>query len=102
MSTVRARLYDYPVAVTLGIAGADPAGPFAGAVCSVAGTAVFYPLNGPSSQIGASVPVTMQVIAGQYLDFPIARFHTNTTATMLGLVAAAVTIPGAAGPNTRI
>ena len=100
MSSLRARLYDYPVAVTLETTKNDPAGPFAGAMCSVAGTVVVYPLNGPNT-IATASPITMIVVAGQYLDFPIACFTTGTTATMFGLVGAGIAT-AQAGPNARL
>ena len=100
MSHVGSRTYDYPVVPALGSGTNDPAGPFAGAVCSVAGVAVFYPLTGPNSLTSGQPPITMNVIAGQELHFPIARFHPNTTATMLGLVSAIIAIPNGTRSST--
>jgi hypothetical protein len=99
MSTVGSRTYDYPVAVTKGTT-VDPAGPFAGAVCSVAGVAVFYPLTGPNTIGSGQAPISLNVIAGQELHFAIAAFHPNTTATMLGLVSAIIAIPNGTRTST--
>jgi hypothetical protein len=86
MSNAWARTYDYPVPVTKSDTADDPAGPFAGALCSAAGNALVWPLNGPQG----ALPLTIVVVAGQYLDFPIRRFGASTTATMFGLVSAIV------------
>lgn len=86
MSSLLASTYAYPAAVTKSDTVDDPAGNFAGALCSVAGTAIVWTVNGP----GASTPLTIIVVAGQYLRFPIKRFGASTTATMFGLVDAIV------------
>jgi hypothetical protein len=77
MSNLWAETYDVPVGVTESDTVDDPAGPFAGLYCGGAGNVVVWPLNGTGS-------VTMAVVAGGYLRFPIRRVGaTSTTATGL-------------------
>ena len=85
MSNIGARTYSYPVAVTKSDSTNDPAGPFAGLLVTVAGNVVVFPLNGPGG--GGTTSMTLAVIAGQELHFPVCRVgSTSTTATVFGLV----------------
>lgn len=85
MSNLQARLYDYPVDVTKSDSVNDPAGPFSGLLVQSAGNVRLTPCNGPA----ASSSITLAVVAGQYLDFPVLRvWSTNTSATVCGLVSA--------------
>ena len=82
MANLWSRTYDYCVPVTKSDSTDDPNGPFAGLLVSVAGNVVVYPRNGPTAQY----PITIAVIAGQELHFPVRRVaSTNTTATVFGL-----------------
>jgi hypothetical protein len=87
MSNVLARTYSYPVVATLSQTVDDPAGPFTGLqVGSTGGTLVIWPLNGPQT----GLPLTLNVIAGQELHFPVRRVGSASTATgIIGLVDAA-------------
>jgi hypothetical protein len=89
MSTLHAVTYDYPVAVTKSDTVNDPAGPFAGLLCTAAGTAIVWPLNGPQS----ASPVSIVVIAGQYLHFPVKRVGASSS-NVVGLVGGAIVTPG--------
>jgi hypothetical protein len=87
MSNLWCETYDYAVAVTKSDTADDAAGPFAGLYVSVAGNVVIWNRNGPQ----ASNPITIAVVAGQYVRWPIKRVgSTNTTATVFGLVSAIV------------
>lgn len=86
MSDLWSKTYDAPVSVTKSDTADDPAGPFAGAMVTTGGTAVLWPVSGPQG----ALPLTMAVIAGQELNFPIRRFGLSTTATIFGLVSAIV------------
>lgn len=87
MSTLQASLADYPATVTPSDATDDPAGPFAALLVTVAGNLKFTPRNGPQ----ANSSLTIAVVAGQYICFPVKRVWQNgTTATVLGLVSAVV------------
>jgi hypothetical protein len=85
-SNLWAKTYDYPVAVTKSDTVDDPAGNFAGLLVSAAGNVVVWTVGGPQ----ASLPLTIAVIAGQILPFPVRRVGLSTTATVLGLVSAIV------------
>ena len=85
-STVQASTYDYAVAVTPSDTVNDPAGPFTGLYVSASGTLVCDNLNG----LATSNPITISVVAGGYVCWPIKRIRTGTTATVLGLVSAVV------------
>ena len=82
-----ASTYDYASAVTPSDSTDDPAGPFAGLYVSTSGNVVLYNRNGvPSAQ-----PLTLAVIAGQYIRWPVRRVgSTGTTATVFGLVSSIV------------
>jgi hypothetical protein len=85
MSNLWADTYDYAVAVTKSDTVSDPAGPFAGLYCSAAGNVVILNQNGPQTAI------TIAVVAGQYVRWPVRRVNsTSTTATVFGLVSAIV------------
>ena len=86
MSTLWAETYDYAVAVTKSDTVNDPAGPFAGLYVSAAGTVVCWNLNGPQS----ANPITITVVAGQYVRWPIKRIGASSSATVFGLVSAIV------------
>ena len=87
MSNQWAQTYDYPVAVTKSDTVDDPAGNFAGLLVSVAGNVVIWTVGGPQ----AGLPLTIAVVAGQELHFPIRRVGTTgTTATVFGLVSSIV------------
>ncbi len=87
MSTVQASTYDYPATVTPSDTVDDPAGTFTGLYVITSGTLKFTPYNGP--QAGSSI--TIAVIAGTYLCWPVKRVWSSTTsATVLGLVSPVV------------
>lgn len=71
MSNLWAITYDYPVAVTKSDSVNDPAGPFAGLLATAAGTVICTPCDGPNAQ--ANTSISIPVIAGQYLHFPVKR-----------------------------
>ena len=81
-STIQASTYDRAIAVTPSDTVDDPAGPFTGLYVSAGGTLVCDNLNGTYS----SNPITLTVVAGGYICWPIKRIRTSTTATVLGLV----------------
>lgn len=85
MSNAWAVTYDYAVAVTKSDTVNDPAGPFAGLLATAAGTAIVWMLNGPSG----SNPVSIPVVAGQYLHFPVKRVGASSS-NVVGLVSAIV------------
>lgn len=80
-------LFDYAVAVTKSDTVNDPAGPFTGLYVSAAGNLVFWNLFGTQSLN----PVTIVVVAGTYIRWPIKRIGASTSATVFGLV----------GPNIK-
>jgi hypothetical protein len=86
VSDLLARTYDYIAAVTLSDTVDDPAGNFAGLLVSVAGNVVVWPVAGPASSGG----ITIAVVAGQELHFPVKRIGLSTTATVVGLVSSIV------------
>ena len=83
MSNVAAATYDYAVAITESDTVDDPAGPFAGLYVSAAGNLVCDNLSGPQG----SNQITVVVVAGTYIRWPIKRIRTATSATVFGLVA---------------
>lgn len=86
MSNLWASIADYPVAVTKSDTVDDPGGNFAALLVTVSGNLVVWPVNGPLAAGG----VTIAVVAGQYICFPVKRVGLSTTATVLGLVSAIV------------
>ena len=86
MSNLWADTYDWAVAVTKSDTVDDPAGPFAGLYVSAAGTLIIHNLNGPQ----AANPITITVVAGQYVRWPVKRVGASTGATVFGLVSAIV------------
>ncbi len=80
-----ASTYDYGVAVTKSDTVDDPAGPFAGLLALAAGNAVVWMQNGPA----AGNPVTIAVIAGQLLPFPVKRVGASSS-NVLGLCSAII------------
>lgn len=87
MSTLWADTYEYPVAVTKSDTVADPAGPFAGLLVDTGGALKLTPVNGPN----AGISITINVVAGQYVRFPVQRVWSSTTAAIVfGLVSAIV------------
>jgi hypothetical protein len=82
MSNLLATTYDYAVAVTKSDTVDDPAGPFAGLYVSAGGTLIYWGLGGPQ----AANPVTITVVAGTYVRWPIKRIGASTGATVFGLV----------------
>ena len=85
MSNAWASTYDYPVAVTKSDTTDDPAGPFAGLYVSASGNIEIWNRNGPAT------PITIAVVAGQYVRWPVKRVgSTNTTATVFGLISSIV------------
>lgn len=89
MSTLHAVTYDYATAVTPSDSADDPAGPFAGLLATATGSAIVWMYGGPQS----ANPVTIPVVAGQYLHFPVRRVATTSSA-VLGLVSSAIVQPG--------
>lgn len=85
-STVQAVTYDYAVAVTKSDTVDDPAGPFTGLYVSAAGNLVCDNYGGPQ----ASNPITVVVVAGTYIRWPVKRIRTTTSATVFGLVSPVV------------
>jgi hypothetical protein len=86
MSTVQASSYDYAVAVTKSDTADDPAGPFTGLYVSASGTLVCDNYGGPQG----SNPITVAVVAGGYICWPVKRVRTTTNATVFGLVSPVV------------
>ena len=87
MSSLWAETYDYAVAVTKSDTAADPQGPFAGLLVDTGGVLKCTPLNGPNQ--GSSI--TINVVAGQYIRFPIQRvWNSTTTGVYFGLCSAIV------------
>ena len=84
MSSLWAETYDYPVAVTPSNTVDDPAGEFAGLLVTAAGTLSVW-TRGPV----ASQPVSIPVVAGQYIRFPVRRVGTSSPACM-GLISGIV------------
>jgi hypothetical protein len=80
MSNLWAETYDYPVAVTPSNTADDPAGEFAGLLATEAGNLVVW-TRGPA----AAQPLTIPVLAGQYIRFPVKRVGVGSPAC-LGLV----------------
>lgn len=64
-----ATTYDYPATVTKSDTVNDPAGPFAGLLATATGTVICTPCDGPQRASSISIPV----VAGQYLRFPVKR-----------------------------
>jgi hypothetical protein len=89
MSNLNAVTYSYAVAVTKSDSVDDAAGPFAGLLCTAAGTAIVWMYGGPQS----ANPVSIPVVAGQYLHFPIKRVGLLSS-DVLGLVSSAITPQG--------
>ena len=87
MSNLWAETYEYAAAVTKSDTLADPKGPFAGLLVDTAGILKLTPLNGPDA--GGSI--TLNVVAGEYVRFPVQRVWSGTTtAVVFGLVAAII------------
>ena len=84
MSTLWAETYDYPVAVTPSDTVDDPKGEFAGLLATAAGTLIVW-TRGPA----ASQPVSIPVLAGTYIRFPVKRVGASSSAC-LGLVSGIV------------
>jgi hypothetical protein len=90
MSDVGAITYGYCTPVTPSDSVDDPSGPFAGLLVGTAGNLVVYPLGGPQG-VGTGFPITIAVVSGQYILFPVRRVGaTSNTATVFGLVGANV------------
>lgn len=89
MSTLQAITYDYAVAVTKSDTVNDPAGPFAGLLATAAGTAIVWMYGGPQS----ANPVSIPVVAGQYLHFPVKRVGASSS-NVMGLVCSGIVSPG--------
>ena len=81
MSNLWAETYDYPASVTMSNTVDDPAGPFAGLLVNATGSLVVWPLSGPLAAGG----VTIAVVAGEYIRFPVKRVGTSSP-SVLGLV----------------
>lgn len=78
MSNILARVYENAYAVTVSDTTADPAGPFASLLVSVAGTLKIHCLGGQD--------VAFTVIAGQEVHIATQRvWSTGTSATVIGL-----------------
>jgi len=81
-SLLWATTYDFPVAVTKSDTVDDPAGPFAGLLVDTGGILKITPRNGPDS----TSSLTINVVAGQYIRFPVKRvWSSTTTAVVFGL-----------------
>lgn len=82
MSTVQSSTYDWPTAITKSDTVADPAGPFTGLYVDTGGVLKITPLNGPL----AKTSLTINVVAGGYVCFPVQRvWNGTTTAVVFGL-----------------
>ena len=87
MANLWSTTYDWPASVTKSDAVADPAGPFAGLLVDTAGVLKLTPAGGPY----AKTSLTINVVAGQYIRFPVQRVWIGTTtAVVFGLVGAIV------------
>lgn len=84
MSTLWAETYDYPVAVTKSDTADDPKGEFAGLLTTAAGNLIVW-TRGPA----ASQPITIPVVAGEYIRFPVKRVGASSS-DCLGLVSGIV------------
>lgn len=84
--SVQSQTYDWAVAPTLSDTVDDPAGAFAGLYVAATGNVVIWNRNGPQ---GAN-PITLVVVAGQYVRWPVRRVGLSTTAIVYGLVASNV------------
>jgi hypothetical protein len=73
--------YDFPATVTKSDTVDDPAGPFAAVLCTAAGSAIVFPVSGPQRTSG----ITIVVVAGQILPFPIKRVGASSS-NVVGLV----------------
>ena len=94
MSTVQARTFDFPVAVTVSDTTADPAGPFTGLLVTAAGTLKLTPRSGPLAS--SSLTISGSLPVGTYIEFPVSRvWSTGTSATVVGLKSPI--IPGGVG-----
>jgi hypothetical protein len=90
-SNLFATTYDYPVAVTKSDTAQDPAGPFAGLLVDTAGILKMTPLGGPD----ATTSITINVVAGQYIRFPVRNVWSGTTtAVVFGLVGTSIVPQG--------
>ena len=77
--------YDYPVPVAQSDTTDDPSGPFAGLLTTAAGTLIVWPNAGPQG----SLPISILVLAGQYIRFPVRRVGASSS-TCVGLVSGIV------------
>jgi hypothetical protein len=85
VSTVAAQTYDYAIAPTLSDSDDEPI-PFTGLYIGTTGNVVIWNYGGPQS----ANPITVPVVGGTYLLWPIKRVGLSTSATVLGLVSAIV------------
>ena len=82
MSNIQAVVYTDAVAVTVSDTTADPAGPFASLLCTVAGTLKISTIRQPNSS------VSLVVVAGQVIPIVTQRvWSTGTSSTVVGLTA---------------
>lgn len=81
MSNLKASIADYPAEVTPSDTVDDPAGPFAALLVTTAGSLKVTPRGGPL----ASSSITLTVVAGQFICFPVKRVWTGNTAAVIGL-----------------
>lgn len=81
MSNLKASIADYPATVTESDTVDDPAGPFTALLVTVGGTLKLTPYLGPL----AKSSLTLTVVAGQYICFPVRRVWTGNTASVVGL-----------------
>jgi hypothetical protein len=91
MSTIHAITYDYSITPAKSDTVDDPSGPFAGLYVATSGNVVIWNRSGPQ----AANPLTIAVVAGSYLQWPIKRVGaTGTTAIVFGVVGYAIVRPG--------
>lgn len=83
MSNLWASTYDWPASVTKSDTVNDPAGPFSGLLVDTGGILRVTPTGGPL----ATSSITINVVAGGYICFPVSRvWSSTTTAVVVGLV----------------
>jgi len=86
MSNIMAQVYENAYAVTVSDTAADPVGPFAGLMVSVAGTLKIHTVGGQD--------VAFTVVAGQLVQIATQRvWSTGTSATVIGLASPPYKIP---------
>jgi hypothetical protein len=87
VSDLHATVFDWPATPTKSDTDADPNGPFSSLLVDTGGILKLTPYGGPLA--GSSL--TLNVVAGEVVPFPVTRVWTSvTTAVVVGLVGAIV------------